>query len=316
MLDSAKLANPKGNTDSCLPLLWQKTLFDPLEDLLSRPKKDIRGKLINVGYALAQSVAKVPNEDTLETLQICARLVEYLHSGSLIIDDIQDASEIRRGAPTLHLKYGLPTALNAGNWLYFYAFELIKDLKIDDSTKLQMLEAVQNTLLNAHFGQALDVGVCIDQMLNSDIVEVCKTNLELKSGALMSLSFQLGAIVSGAESSRLKIIASFGKNLGVVLQMFDDLGNLRPDRPTAKHLEDLSQRRPSFVWWYLAEQEPQLLFKLRFAASGLPHTELLEQFLATTNVVERARTYARSYFENLFEHHYRRQPPLCRSGHP
>jgi hypothetical protein len=53
-------------------------------------------------------------------------VVEFIHAGSLVVEDIEDGSRIRRGRVALHVRYGMPVALNAGNWLYFWPFELLK----------------------------------------------------------------------------------------------------------------------------------------------------------------------------------------------
>src|SRR5262245_42361449 len=93
-------------------------LLNPVKDVTSNHGKRIRGKLVTLSYRLlAEGSAPSP----VEAVQcgICAEVVELIHAGSLVVDDIEDGSMIRRGRPALHIRYGLPTALNAGNWLYF-----------------------------------------------------------------------------------------------------------------------------------------------------------------------------------------------------
>src|SRR5512142_2931568 len=63
-------------------------------------------------------------------------IVEGLHLGSLIIDDIEDESSTRRGGPTLHRQIGVPNALNAGNWLYFWPALLVPRLKLGPDREL------------------------------------------------------------------------------------------------------------------------------------------------------------------------------------
>src|SRR5215813_1995113 len=113
--------------------------------------------------------------------------------GSLVVDDIEDGSMIRRGKPALHIRYGLPTALNAGNWLYFWPFQLIKALELPNRTALSVYEDYHRTLLRAHVGQAMDLGSGVDRLPQSRVPEVCLATMELKTGALMGFAMVLGA---------------------------------------------------------------------------------------------------------------------------
>ena len=92
--------------------LWENALHRPLAEFLARPSKEFRARLVQWGYVLGGGVGIAPVELALS--------VEALHAGSLVVDDIQDGSQERRGAPALHLQHGVARALNAGNWLYFW----------------------------------------------------------------------------------------------------------------------------------------------------------------------------------------------------
>src|SRR5882724_12857381 len=122
-----------------------------------------------------------------------AEVVELIHAGSLVVDDIEDGSTIRRGKPALHIRYGLSTALNAGNWLYFWPFQLIRALELPNRTALSVYECYHRTLLRAHFGQAMDLGSRVDRLLQTRVPEVCLATMELKTGALMGFAMMLGA---------------------------------------------------------------------------------------------------------------------------
>jgi geranylgeranyl pyrophosphate synthase len=236
-----------------------QTLLTPIHDLGSRPSKAIRAQAVEVASALTREILAAgffrspePAAAGLsfagENLELAALLVEVLHSGSLIIDDIEDASVIRRGAPTLHLKYGLAVALNAGNWMYFATSRLIEKMRLTDAARLSLYQTVQHTLYEAHLGQALDVGVRIEAVNQEQIPAFVLRGLELKSGALVGLAMSLGAMVSGAPAELQNALRQFGRQLGVGLQMFDDLGNFSLAKPSTKHLEDLVLGRPSWVW--------------------------------------------------------------------
>jgi len=93
------------------------TLLRPVKELMARPGKRIRGQMVEVGFQLANAL-QVPTSIKEAQLKVLVECMEHLHAGSLAVDDVQDGSKMRRGKPSLHLKYGLPTALNTGNWLH------------------------------------------------------------------------------------------------------------------------------------------------------------------------------------------------------
>ncbi|PWU12463.1 MAG: hypothetical protein C5B49_16270 [Bdellovibrio sp.] len=293
----------------------ERSLFRPLQDLLARPRKEVRGRLVQLGFELAQGSGDAidgdsePVEDVDKYLELCAQAIEALHTGSLIIDDIEDASEWRRGGLTLHRKYGLPTALNAGNWLYFLAFEKLRQTRLPVDRKLRLFEMMQTVLLEAHTGQSLDVGTDISALPIHEIPELCRASLELKSGALMALALQMGAVLAGASGEKIEIVGQFGLAFGVSLQMFDDLGNVRVDRPTAKHLEDLALRRPSFVWWALAEEFPQELANFKLALEKLPDVSSLSDFLRRVPLIETGFSRALRYQQHCLHDMEKRLHP-------
>src|SRR5262245_53682692 len=100
--------------------VWDRILLDPVREFLNRPSKAIRGRLAEVGYRLASGTDGELSDEAKRLCLLCSNAVESIHAGSLVIDDIQDGSVLRRGAPTLHREIGVPLALNAGNWLYFW----------------------------------------------------------------------------------------------------------------------------------------------------------------------------------------------------
>jgi hypothetical protein len=98
----------------------------------------------------------------------------------------------------------------------------------------------------------------------------------------------------------VKTARVLGRELGVNLQMFDDLGNLKVDKPTTKHLEDLIHERPSYVWWLVAEHFPKCFSELSAASKTLPCTIALKQYLNETPVLEQGRYQALRHQQELF----------------
>ena len=238
-----------GRTDSIF-----KATTEPLDQFPLSSGKRLRSQLLEIGALFVQPQANSPviQREVQERIERAARLVESLHAGSLIIDDIQDRSEVRRGRPTLHRKFGVSIALNAGNWLYFSALEQIAGLELDSETEREVYRSVHSTLLKAHFGQGFDLGTPMDEVPQQEAMDTCMASMELKTGALASMAITLGSLLArssglaGENRAHLTTLGDFGVRFGMALQMFDDIGNFNDSPPKRK--EDLINRRPSWLW--------------------------------------------------------------------
>jgi geranylgeranyl pyrophosphate synthase len=183
-------------------------------------------------------------------------LVELLHAGSLIVDDIEDDSVQRRGQAALHRLIGLPLALNTGNWLYFWPLSLIRTLGLPPSVELELHRRSADTIRRCHEGQALDLAARVGDLHPSDIRTVALAISELKTGSLMSLAAAAGAIAAGADEAAVEAFASFGERLGVGLQMQNDLSELTGAAGPLKHPEDLLHGRVTWPWAWAAQRLP------------------------------------------------------------
>ena len=156
--DNANLTKLLGlKSGASLEDIIQIALLSPVEDLTSNHGKRIRGQLVHLGCRLVTE-GNPSSVIAVKQCRTCAEVVELIHAGFLVVDDIEDGSRIRRGKPALHIRYGLPMALNAGNWLYFWPFELIRTLELPSETTLSVYEYYHRTRLRAHFGQATLLG--------------------------------------------------------------------------------------------------------------------------------------------------------------
>ncbi|MGD8862298.1 MAG: polyprenyl synthetase family protein [Myxococcales bacterium] len=227
------------------PLL-ESALHGPLREFLARPGKEFRARLCKLAFRLGGGrEGTLPAELPL--------VIEVLHAGSLIVDDIEDDSDERRGGPTLHRLFGLPVALNAGNWLYFWPQRLIARSGLSDAARLSAHERMGECLLRCHEGQALDITVRIDTLPRAHVPATVRGTSERKTGALMGLSAAFGALAAGASEDRIAALSRFGCELGVGLQMLDDISGVANPARADKGAEDLMLGRATWVWAFLAE---------------------------------------------------------------
>lgn len=228
--------------------IWSRALQAPVLDFVERPSKALRAALVARCYELAGGPGPCPDQ--------LPAIVEILHAGSLIVDDIQDGSTSRRGRPALHAVYGLPVALNAGNWMYFWALDLVQRLPLSDGVQLSIYRWVSRTLLRSHHGQGLDLTADVYPAPQRLVPALVRAATELKTGALMELSAVLGALAAGAAPDVVDEFARFGREMGVALQMLDDVGGLVSEKRCHKGHEDLLLGRPTWPWAWLALELP------------------------------------------------------------
>jgi geranylgeranyl pyrophosphate synthase len=253
--------------------LLERALFEPLKGAALRPGKEFRGRLTDIAWELAGGKGGAPVE--------LAGCVEALHLGSLIVDDIEDNSPRRRGAPSLHHVAGVPLALNAGNFLYFFPSVLLARLRLERDVELSLKNAMDRAILHCHYGQALDLSVRVTELRRREIPNVVLSVTRLKTGSLMQLAAEIGAIAARGDEGQVECLAKLGRELGIALQMLDDLTGITCVRRCHKGHEDLLEARPSWVWAWLAESEDDIGYlRLRALEEQVVHRELHPEVVA------------------------------------
>lgn len=291
--------------------LFQGVLLEPLATLLHRPAKHVRARLVLAGYGYGAALAEGKRTPP-ESVRRFARLLEEMHGASLVIDDIQDGSTLRRGAPTMHQTYGVPVALNAGNWLYFWQLWQLRELNLAPEQELKLTRFCLDTYLKAHFGQALDVGHRADEMAQEAVAEACLANMELKTGALMAFALGGGALLAGACVESAAPLLSYGRALGIYLQMADDIGNVTNVELGAKRFEDFKQRRLSWAWASAASSLRASDYARFVAAVRAYHFDEAQAILERCAVLHEARARAKVFLAEARGNLERNAPAAAR----
>jgi geranylgeranyl pyrophosphate synthase len=245
--------------------VWQDTLYAPLKAFLARSGKLFRARLVQHGWRLAGGRGEAP--------QTLCLLPEILHSASLIVDDIQDGAATRRGGPALHRVIGPERALNAANWLYFWPYQLLDELRLPAARRRACQDLITGTLLDCHRGQALDLGAEVWALAQDDLPALVAEQSRLKTGRLTALCVGLGALAAGARPRRVDTLQRFGEQVGVALQMLDDLTAVLSPARHDKAGEDLCTGRPTFAWVLAAQRCSEFTYRAlqqqgRAAAGG------------------------------------------------
>lgn len=246
--------------------LWDEALLSPAREILCRSGKGLRARALHRSWELAGGSPDGP-PDTLPLL------IELLHVGSLVIDDIEDDSPRRRGGPAIHRTWGVPVALNLGNWLYFVALAVLARTELEPRIRLAAYEDISRSLMRCHQGQALDLSVRVSALPRDEVAAVVATSTLLKTGSLVKLASLLGARAAGADDAVVAAVGGFGSDVGVALQMLDDWSGVSVTRRREKGIEDLRLERLTWPWAWLAESADDRLWEnavrhLRSLAAG------------------------------------------------
>jgi geranylgeranyl pyrophosphate synthase len=266
----------------------------------ARPSHQFRSQLVEIGFRLVDGGH--PDSRIEANLALCGQSIEVLHLGSLIIDDIQDGSQSRRGSASLHRLIGVPHALGVGNWLYFYALRLLENLELSAERKLQLMQHYHRIVEWAHYGQVLDLCIKVDEVPWTEVAQICEQCLSGKTGSLVNLALVMGAMIGGATAKKIEAIGELGRELGVYLQRWNDLGNVVSASEGDKRFEDLLSRKPSFVWAFVCKHYGEKGFKDFYAAvEQLPRTDSLELWLDQNALAHHAGSWIEESFDTAID---------------
>jgi octaprenyl-diphosphate synthase len=171
-------------------------------------------------------------------LQLAA-VVEFIHTATLLHDDVVDESELRRGRATANAAFGNAAAVLVGDFLYSRAFQMMVSVK--SMRVMEVLADATNTIAEGEVMQLLNVH-------NADVGEAAYLEVvRRKTAKLFEASARLGAILPGAPREIEENLATYGMHLGTAFQLVDDVLDYSGDfHETGKNLgDDLSEGKPT-----------------------------------------------------------------------
>ena len=206
---------------------FSKALIEPIRSIIDRGGKSWRS------YA-ALACCDIVGGNSQKAKDWLA-LPELMHVGSLIVDDVEDQSEVRRGGPSCHKLYNEAVAINAGTACYFLGQIVIYNAEdLEDSKKLRIYGLYFETLRAAHAGQALDIhglSYMMDDVVQNGAGRVLEERIlaihRLKSAAPASYLAQIGVVLGGGSEVQVKGLGDYYEALGISFQIIDDTLNLR-----------------------------------------------------------------------------------------
>jgi octaprenyl-diphosphate synthase len=168
-----------------------------------------------------------------------AAIVEFIHTATLLHDDVVDASELRRGRETANAVWGNEASVLVGDFLYSRAFEMM--VEIDSMRVMQILAEATNTIAE---GEVLQLLNCHEpDTSEAQYLEV----ILRKTAKLFEAAAQLGAVLAGSDAATEVAMANYGIHLGTAFQLIDDALDYSGDEATiGKQLgDDLAEGKPT-----------------------------------------------------------------------
>ncbi|KIJ41377.1 hypothetical protein M422DRAFT_60437 [Sphaerobolus stellatus SS14] len=216
---------------------YEAAVLEPYAYLTQTTGKEIRRKLIEAFNVWL----KIPEEE-----EVINSVVSMLHSASLMIDDVEDDSRLRRGQPVVHKIYGIPQTINCANYVYFFAFKQLFKLRdqgpVIAEQEAQLDRLVTEELLNLHRGQGLDIFWRDNLICPSEEEYIDMVNN--KTGGLFRIAIRLMMALSSSNIDCIALVNMFS----VYFQIRDDYMNLQSSEyETHKGFaEDLTEGKFSF----------------------------------------------------------------------
>ncbi|QWE10761.1 polyprenyl synthetase family protein [Polynucleobacter sp. es-EL-1] len=215
------------------------------------------GKRVRPALLLLVSKSLANGQETPHALELAA-VVEFIHTATLLHDDVVDESTLRRGRETANAAFGNAASVLVGDFLYSRAFQMM--VKPNDLRVMEILSDATNTIAE---GEVL-------QLLNMNDPEVDEQSylqvIRYKTAKLFEASTELGAILAKANVERQQEAAAFGRHIGTAFQLMDDLLDYTAEASQmGKNAgDDLREGKPTLPLIYLLEngsKEEQLLVR-------------------------------------------------------
>jgi geranylgeranyl diphosphate synthase type II len=272
----------------------QGKLYEAGKYFLQLGGKRIRPIMCLMGNELFEEIST----DTWEA----AYAIELFHNFTLIHDDIMDKASLRRGQPTVHEKYGHPTALLAGDVLLVIAYDHLN--RISNVHLKKIIQLFNRMAKQVCDGQQLDME--FEEREHVEMKEYLEM-IEMKTSVLLAYSLQMGSILGGASVGNQQHLYEFGKNLGIAFQIQDDYLDAfgDPDKFGKETGGDIKSNKKTFLLIRVMEtcnpSQQKALKKLLKADSPGKVQEVLKIF-RDCKVDEWAENLKEEYYAKAMKH--------------
>ena len=219
-----------------------------------------------------------------------AAVVEFIHTATLLHDDVVDESQLRRGQDTANARFGNAASVLVGDFLYSRAFQMM--VTVQNMRVMEVLADATNTIAE---GEVLQLMNCHDP----DVTEEAYMRvIRYKTARLFDAAGRLGAIVAGRDRAMEDALGAYGMHLGTAFQLIDDVLDYSGDKETTgKNVgDDLAEGKPTLPLLYvLRNGTPAQAERVRqaIASGGTEDFPAILEAIRDTGALDYTRQQAR-----------------------
>ncbi len=220
-------------------------------------------------------------------------IIEFIHTATLLHDDVVDASALRRGRVSANQRWGNEASVLVGDFLYSRAFQMM--VEAGSSQVMQIMADATNTIAEGE----------VQQLLNRHDPDTTEARylqvVHNKTAKLFAAAAQLGAVIAGQDETTEMAMASYGKHLGIAYQLVDDVLDYSATADVlGKNMgDDLAEGKPTlpllYAMWH-GDDTQSTIIRQAIKSGGLEEldeiTGAIEQTGALAYTAERARQEA------------------------
>ena len=258
------------------------------------------GKRVRPALTILSNYAAGGDGSNFSSIRM-ATVMEFLHTATLVHDDVIDKAETRRNRPSINAEFGNQTAVLMGDWLYMSAFET--SLAERSLPVLDILTAVTRKMTEGELLQLTLLG-------RTDVTEEQYFDvIARKTAYLFSACCEIGALLGGADARTQNLLRDYGMNLGIAFQLVDDLLDFTSSeevlgKPAGA---DLLEGKVALPLIFLLQREPEMRAALQTVISEASYSsvsrasllEALERTGALGLALQRAIEYASAALASL-----------------
>ena len=211
-----------------------------------------------------------------------AAIIEFIHTATLLHDDVVDASLLRRGHETANQRWGNEASVLVGDFVYSRAFQMM--VKTDSMRVMQILAEATNTIAEGE----------VQQLINRQDPDTSQENylkvIRHKTAKLFEAAAQLGAVIANRPANEIEAMASYGRHLGTAFQLIDDvLDYSSSSEELGKNIgDDLAEGKPTLPLLYAmwnSDADTAKIIRDAIEHGGLEHIEEIKQTIDSTGAI-------------------------------
>jgi len=211
-----------------------------------------------------------------------AAIIEFIHTATLLHDDVVDSSELRRGQETANALWGNEASVLVGDFLYSRSFQMMVD--VGNMRVMEILAGTTNTIAE---GEVLQLLNCNDADTTE---ERYITVIHYKTAKLFEAASQLGAVISGSNQELEQALVKYGMHLGTAFQLVDDmLDYSAPAEESGKNAgDDLAEGKPTLPLIYAMRNgtaEQASMVRQAIEQGGLKDIDQIREVIETTDAI-------------------------------